>query len=108
MNWDEFIKSDSEFGEAETTKYDEMWEASDANADGLLDEAEYKVFCQKERDYVASTGNYSQEKDGYVCKLYAICNDVNPTTPAVAMADYLSVMGVYMQKWEAIKQASAA
>ena len=96
--WDEKFMSDQEFGAAEMAKSAEMWGASDANADGLLDEAECKVFSQKQREYAASTGNYAQEKDGYVSKLYAICNDVNPATPAVAMADYLGVMGVYMQK----------
>ena len=97
--------SDPEFGAAEMARCAEMWGASDTNADGLLNEAEFLVMSQKQRDHAASTGNYAAAVAGWDSKLWAICNETNPATAAVSMTEYFGVIGVVMQKWEEFKQS---
>ena len=103
----EKFMSDPEYGQQEMAKVPVMWGEADANADGLLDEAEYIVFAQKQRDHSASTGNYATEMPGFDSRMWALCNESNPATPAVAMSEYMVVIGVVMVKWEALRQASA-
>ena len=51
--------ADPEFGAQEMARTAEMWSTADANADGLLDEAEFGVFRAAQLAHAASSGNFS-------------------------------------------------
>ncbi len=84
-------------------KFNDMWNSADANQDGLLDLAEFKVYMTATREHMASQGHFAGERPGGDEKTYAVCNESNPDREGVAMAEYLGVMGIMAVEMAKIK-----
>ena len=77
--------------------------AADANGDGLLDLAEYAVFHNQQLATWKARGHFVDEREDQVALTFGILDAYNTETPGISLADYLTMMGVWMSKFEALK-----
>ncbi len=92
----EQFKNDPEVGAREMARVQNDWTTADANADGLLDLAEFKVYQAAQRTNLEKNNTYAGEREGGDEETYNTCNGANPATNGVSFADYMGVMGVFM------------
>ena len=92
----EKFKNDPNFGASELARVTAAWNAADANADGLLDLDEFKVYMASQRAHLESTGTFGGERPGSDEETYNIVNESNPATQGCTMAEYMGVMGHFM------------
>ena len=104
----EKFKSDPEHGAKEMARVQADWTAADANADGLLDLAEFKAYQASQRAHLEANGTYSGEREGGDEETYNICNDSNPATNGVSFAEYMGIMGIFMVEMAKIGAEEAA
>ena len=74
-------------------KFNDTWNSADANQDGLLDLAEFKVYMAATREHMANMGTFAGERPGGDEETYAVCNESNPDREGIALAEYMGVMG---------------
>ena len=77
--------------------------AADANGDGLLDLAEYTVFHNQQLATWKARGHFVDEREEQVALTFGILDAFNTETAGITLADYHTMMGVWMAKFEALK-----
>ena len=98
--------SDEEFKNTEMAAFNETFNSSDANGDGLLNRDEYIVCTKASEAKEAERGGWVMGDDEYTGRFYAAANMITPGTDGVSMADMMTAIGVIMAKSEELKQAA--
>ena len=80
---------------------------ADANGDGVLDLAEYTVFHNGQLATWRARGHFVDDRPEQVGLTFGILDDFNTETQGISLADYLTMMGVWMSKFEALKHTVA-
>ena len=99
----EKFKTDPEHNAAKMAKFNDTWNSADANQDGLLDLAEFKVYMAATREHMANMGTFAGERPGGDEETYAVCNESNPDREGIALAEYMGVMGIMAVEMAKIK-----
>ena len=86
-------------------EYAKMFGDADANGDGVLDEAEYRVFCAAGVAKGREEGNYVDDSEEKFARSYALANRVTAGVEGVSMADIVATMPIYHAKFNELKAA---
>ena len=81
------------------------WNAADTNADGLLDQNEFRAWYESSRAKRREEGWYLASDDAD--RAYGIMNLVVEGADGVSIGDYYSLMAVYFRKWGELKASEA-
>ena len=84
-------------------KMDKAWNDADANQDGMLDLAEYRVFYATLKAISVEEGNYVDAED-LSEEQYNILNSISADGDGVSRGDLRAFMGPYQAKWQELKQ----
>ena len=79
------------------------FDRADANGDGVLDLAEYTTFHNGQIETWRSRGHFVDAREDQIAITFEILNEYNPETQGISEADYLTMMGIWMGKFEALK-----
>ena len=82
--------------------------AADANADGVLDLAEFTAFQTAQIAKFEERGHFMGERGQKIPLIYSLFDEFNTETQGVSYADYLAMMGVWMMKFMTLKAQAAA
>ena len=94
--------TNSETRDTATAKHKAEWAAADANADGLLNLDEFRVYYEGMRKTRSEEGHYiPAQSQGDA--LYALMNDFTEGTDGVAWPDFYTFMTHYTQTWADLK-----
>ena len=96
---------DEEFKNQRMQEMANAWSDADADGDGKLNLAEYRVFEQKRRELKESNGEW-HESDHAEAN-YAIINSL-AEGDGFTQAEMYAAMAPWMAKWEEIKAADEA
>ena len=94
----------SEFRDARYAQMQETWDAADADQDGRLNAAEFRVFAEADKKIRADKG-YAVEATDDIDDMYRVMNTVTEGEGCVMM-DYQVVLGNATLKMIAMKQAA--
>ena len=94
----------SEFRDARYAQMQETWDAADADQDGRLNAAEFRVFAEADKKIRADKG-YAVEATDDIDDMYRVMNTVTEGEGCVSM-DYKVVLGNATLKMIAMKQAA--
>ena len=86
-------------------EYAKMFSDADANGDGVLDEAEYRVFMAAGVAKGRSEGHFVDDSEEKIARGYALGNRVTPGVEGVSMADIGATMPIYHAKFNELKAA---
>ena len=76
---------------------------ADANGDGVLDLAEYTTFHNGQIETWRARGHFVDAREDQIGKTFEILDEFNTETQGISEADYLTMMGIWMGKFEALK-----
>ena len=77
---------------------------ADANGDGLLDLAEYTNFHNGQIETWRARGHYVDAREDQIAIEFQIFNEYNTETQGISWDDYLTMVGIWAGKSEALKQ----
>ena len=80
---------------------------ADANGDGVLDLAEYTTFHNGQIDTWRARGHFVDAREDKIAATFQIFDEYNTETQGISEADYLTMMRIWMGKFEALKQKQA-
>ena len=80
-----------------------MFDASDANGDGLLDLAEYTHMMEAFRAKQVEKGLYVDPRPNYIQDGYALGNRITPGTDGISYEEFQIAGGVIMKKMQELK-----
>ena len=80
---------------------------ADANGDGVLDLAEYTVFHNQQIATWRARGHFVDAREEQIGITFSILDDFNAETQGISEADYLTMMGIWMGKFESLKHTVA-
>ena len=102
----EKFMSDPEFGAAEMTKMYTDFDEADADKDGKLNLEEWKTFVGKMKDAEIAKGHWWNPVDT-TDDMYALHNR-HTEGEGITISDFEASMGVWMEKWGPMREASRA
>ena len=76
---------------------------ADANGDGVLDLGEYTTFHNGQIETWRARGHFVDAREDQIAKTFEILDEFNTETQGISEADYLTMMGIWMGKFEALK-----
>ena len=76
---------------------------ADANGDGVLDLGEYTTFHNGQIETWRGRGHFVDAREDQIAKTFEILDEFNTETQGISEADYLTMMGIWMGKFEALK-----
>ena len=76
---------------------------ADANGDGVLDLAEYTTFHNKQIATWRERGHFVDAREDQIGITFQILDEYNTETQGISEADYLTMMGIWMGKFEELK-----
>ena len=100
-----YMGADEEFKNQRQQEMQNAWNEADADGDGKLNLAEYRVFEQKRREMKESNGEW-HESDHAEAN-YAILNSLS-AGDGFTQAEMYSTFVPWMAKWEEVKAADEA
>ena len=80
---------------------------ADANGDGVLDLAEYTTFHNGQIDTWRARGHFVDAREDKIATTFQIFDEYNTETQGISEADYLTMMGIWIEKFEVLKQKQA-
>ena len=86
-------------------EYSKMFSDADVNGDGVLDEAEYRVFMAAGVAKGRSEGHYVDDSEEKIVRSYALANRVTPGVEGLSMSDMFAPMALYHTKFNELKTA---
>ena len=96
-------KTDEAFRTEHQKRMAQTWADADADGDGMLNLAEYRVFDAAMRKYKVDAGEW-HESD-HAEENWNIANSLNAATDGVTMAELRQIMVPWMAKFEELKAA---
>ena len=102
----EKFMTDPEFGASEMAKMNADFAIADVNKDGKLDIAEFKTFIAKMKADEVAKGGFWNPIDTTE-EMYALHNR-HSKEDGVTLAEFEATMGVWMEKWGPMREASRA
>ena len=97
--------ADEEFKNQRMAEYAKMFGDADANGDGVLDEAEYRVFCAAGVAKGRSEGHFVDDSEEKFARSYALANQITAGVDGISMADLGATMPIYHAKFAELKAA---
>ena len=99
------MQQDEEFKATKMAEYSKMFSDADANGDGVLDEAEFRVFMAATTAKARSEGHYVDDSEAKIARSFALANRVTPGVDGCSMSDMFAPMTLYHTKFEELKAA---
>ena len=86
-------------------EYTKMFSDADANGDGVLDEAEYRVWMAAATAKGRSEGHFVDDSEEKIARTFALANRVTPGVDGISMSDMFAPMALYHAKFNELKTA---
>ena len=97
--------ANEEFKNQKMAEYTKMFSDADANGDGVLDEAEFRVFMAATAVYARAEGHFVDDSEAKIVRSFALAQRVTPGVDGISMSDMFAPMAMYHAKFNELKAA---
>ena len=97
--------ANEEFKNQKMAEYTKMFSDADANGDGVLDEAEFRVFMAASTAKARQEGHYVDDSEEKIVRSFGLAQRVTPGVDGASMSDMFAPMALYHAKFNELKAA---